>query len=675
MRTYLSIINIGCILILFSLLSCNDEEEEIYIGNDNFVLSLALEKDGKSYQALIDGDTLMLNVPLDMNLNNVTVHYKISENAMITPCPDEIKDWCSVGNFTVTSYTNQKRNYKLVINRYVETHHGSVILRTQSEINDFGTKGITHIDGDLILGEYAIVSHTDTIKDLTPLNQLLAVSGNLEIKNSFGGKNLTGLENLTTVGNFFIGSETQMSTLIDSVSCQLPALQSVTSFVVNERKLKQVVLPKLNSAWKIIINGKSLDTVDLSALRIVNGELIIQSGSSSSTSTANESLRHLSLNQLEQVQGTLTIQGLIGLETLNLQKLQSVGNHFTCQSLPKLTECILTSLTTVENAFVIKGWDCYTTFSAENLKKVGSLKIEGNYSLRPLTSILFPNLEIVGSNMELVYTSIKSLNLPKLVTIEGQLKLNYTETLTEIQLPTLRQCSSIYMGSIPLIKSLDFSLIEGLNSVEIISGYILETLNLPKTIGNLKLNGGSKSKKLPEFQNLKEITGKFEISNYTMEDAVVNHVTKIGTYNQNSGSGQKTLTFTALEEIGLLSISLTDLTTLSAPRLMHAETMEWMNLWNLSTVDIKALKTIEKEFKLWGASYSGNAFRCKLSNIDFMKGVNKIGKVNIKWCGYLRNFAGLEQVLPTITAENWFVEGCLYNPSYQDMLDGKSQMN
>lgn len=61
----------------------------------------------------------------------------------------------------------------------------------------FGAKGVSHLDGSLVIGRQG---GTDTIRSLAALVSLKSVTNDVTINRLFAGYELTGLDNLEEVG-------------------------------------------------------------------------------------------------------------------------------------------------------------------------------------------------------------------------------------------------------------------------------------------------------------------------------------------------------------------------------------------------------------------------------------------------------------------------------------------
>ena len=152
------------------------------------------------YHAAISGDRITLTVPVGVDLTGATVSYELCEQATIKPDPASITDWNNDQAFRVTSYNQSWGSYTYTVSRSQIVNNGNVTLLTQADVEAFAASGVTVVDGNLTIGAAGATSPFDTIRDLSALSGLTEVRYNLTINNTFGGKSLAGLDNLTRVG-------------------------------------------------------------------------------------------------------------------------------------------------------------------------------------------------------------------------------------------------------------------------------------------------------------------------------------------------------------------------------------------------------------------------------------------------------------------------------------------
>lgn len=100
------------LLSLFFLGACDKNDEIIpEDADENFITSVVMTVDGKSYTADITDNTVTITVPYTVSLNNAEVEFKYTTSATIIPDPETVTDWDNERTFRVTSYNGDAREY------------------------------------------------------------------------------------------------------------------------------------------------------------------------------------------------------------------------------------------------------------------------------------------------------------------------------------------------------------------------------------------------------------------------------------------------------------------------------------------------------------------------------------------------------------------------------------
>jgi hypothetical protein len=661
MKIYKLITFLLAVCLLPFAASCGDSDD--FSGTDNYVTSFVVQKAGVAYAATIIGNNINVTVPTDVSLTGSTAICQTSEYATISPDPTTITDWDQAQQIVVTSKNNTPRTYSYTVTKSDISAEGVMILRTQADVNAFAAKKVAVLDGSLMIGEKDASGVTDSIKDISALNTLRQVSGSLTIGNSFAGKDLKGLSNLTDVANLYIGSLSSASGIADSLDVDFPRLVSAGEVVVNFNKAKSVSMAKLDNVYSLYLSSSSMGSLSLDALHQVYGDLTITGN--------NGHLKTLDLSHLVSINGSLSIANCTALSSIDLTSLKTVGDIMSFSSLISLST-LTTGIESVGGQLTLNALYNLKSVSFSKLKSVGTLYYRGDWSHRPATSFDFSALETVADNIDVDYTSLTAAAFPALTSIGGKLQWEDSEQMTSLSTPKLTACPTIYLSELYKMEALDFSGVSNLKSISIVSPYVLTKLKMPKTVGRIDLNGGSRTSIMVDLEGLETVTEKMALSNYTtLTTAVINHVKSIGTFEQNSGS-EATLSFPALETVGTINLALPQLTSLLAPHLTTAASIDWEDFQNETSVDLSSLTTITGALKFYGAGWSGGASGCKLTNINFFSALKKVGSVDIKWCGSLADFSGLKNALSSLSASTWSVSGCKYNPTYQEMTEGKT---
>ena len=154
---------LGSILFVLACLTGCDDSNDPFEGTDNFITSFTLKQGDQSLVASFRGDTIVMNIPEEVILSDVKAQVVCSENATIKPDPATVYNWEEEMFFTVTSLSGQSRKYLYTPRRSSVPETGIILLNTQEELDAFGAKGISYLDGSLIIGQQL---GTDSIKSL-----------------------------------------------------------------------------------------------------------------------------------------------------------------------------------------------------------------------------------------------------------------------------------------------------------------------------------------------------------------------------------------------------------------------------------------------------------------------------------------------------------------------------
>ena len=206
------------LLSLFFLGACDKNDEIIpEDADENFITSVVMTVDGKSYTADITDNTVTITVPYTVSLNNAEVEFKYTTSATIIPDPETVTDWDNERTFRVTSYNGDAREYAYKVVKSEIESDGDVELKTIEEVASFAATKTTVVKGNLIIG--SDVEEAEKITDISALASLKEVTGNIIIRNSYNGADLTGLDNIASAGGLQIGSvEAPSSMVVNSTS-------------------------------------------------------------------------------------------------------------------------------------------------------------------------------------------------------------------------------------------------------------------------------------------------------------------------------------------------------------------------------------------------------------------------------------------------------------------------
>jgi hypothetical protein len=649
--------------ILFVLLvfcSCT-EDDSPFNGTDNYIRSFKLEKNNLTYIAKIVDNKLKLTIPENVSLKGAKVSFELSELSTIFPEPNAITDWSDNVSFLVSSYNKLERKYIVEIEKSGVVSNGDVKLLTNKDVENFQKSGVTKIIGNLIIGG---------IDSLKPLLALTEVTKDIVINDSLKSDSLTQLSNIQKVGNIYIGTYEKTFSPKKNVKLYFENLTQIGNLVINSAKTKSLHIPKLKTAFNLFVNSDSIETISLNSLEEIYGEMHIKSVSNGSVKSSNKELKELNFENLLKVHGSILINKLDSVKHVNFSKLNSVGNDFKIEYLKGLKSINCNVLNEVSGELKFYQLDNLKTIELPELIAVGGFSSEGSYSKSVLNNINLSKLLRVESKFMIKRANLKSLVLPELTSVSSKFELNSIDSLVKLNINKLNTCKEFEISSTKILSDIDLSKISNLENVNVVSAYMLENLTLPKVLKNISLNGGSYAMKFPNISGLDTVSSEFSVTNYKLEKILIPSVKKIGIYSQTYAQNQKELILSEVQEIEEFELSLTSLTTLKAPKLKKVKILNFSNLWNLETCQLFQLSTIEEKFVFKGASGSWGASNCKVSNLNDFSALTSVGAVEIKYCGNLNDFSGLKNSINSISEDNWNVQGCMYNPSLQDMKDG-----
>ncbi len=271
---------------------------------------------------------------------------------------------------------------------------GSVIILGDDISNLNGLSILTNIGEDLSIGFQAWGN--PMLTNLTGLENITTIEGNLSIMNNSNILNLNGIENLSTVG---LGLGIWYNEALTSIS----GLNNVAY---------------IEETLRIAGNYSLIDLIGLETISAIGGDLFIQN---------NENLTNLSgLDNIESVEGDITISYNLSMTNLSgIENLNTIGDYLLIERNNSMIDLTgLSSLSTVGNALLIRENDVLESLIAlTNITSIGGkLAIEHNNNLQNLIG-----LENIESN------SINNLDIsfnPQLNTCEILSVCNYLSNPT-----------------------------------------------------------------------------------------------------------------------------------------------------------------------------------------------------------------------------------------------------
>ena len=684
------------LLSLFFLGACDKNDEIIpEDADENFITSVVMTVDGKSYTADITDNTVMITVPYTVSLNNAEVEFKYTTSATIIPDPETVTDWDNERTFRVTSYNGDAREYAYKVVKSEIESDGDVELKTIEEVASFAATKTTVVKGNLIIG--SDVEEAEKITDISALASLKEVTGNIIIRNSYNGADLTGLDNIASAGGLQIGSVEAPSKATELHMISMKALETLSGDIsVYNDQVTYVLFEKLATiGGSVMFNAPSLQSFEFPVLTSVDKDLNIQglNGENKAAGTISS----LELSELTSVGGVLSVNNLAKLTSINLLKLKETGG-LDFHTVPVMLETI--NLPEVETVN-------------------GSIIMEANMEAPPAGSFVPQRNDVL----------LAFGGMDKLTTVKGQIKIKNFTALKQLpdwsKITTLGSITLDYLedlsGTLTLPNARFETFGETAPQIEIISKMLLNKIETAEDLSNVDFV-------VKQIQNFKfpEITFK-SINNFTCTPTTNNTDYTIPTIQHVYGNLHVTSTTTdckakfpdleivdgygyiqiitggtvempALKEVGgqfymsglfkgcdlpllskvccsaspvyyeegegSLAITLQN-KSLDLPELLHVGG-EGLFVDDATGITCNKLQTIDGTLQIkYATSLSQETL--SMETLETLHGVFFNGLT--KFTDY--TFFGKFIENGMITEENWSVAKCGYNPDFQNMKDKK----
>ena len=666
----------GVLLFTLAFIAGCEDDDDPFVGSDNFITSFILHSGETSYVASFRGDTILMETPENVALGEVTPNIVCSENSTIKPEPSAITNWEEQIYFVVTSHSGEERKYIYIPEKKGIAFEGVVVLNTQEEVDAFGAKGVSHLDGSLVIGRQG---GTDTIRSLAALVSLKSVTNDVTINRLFAGYELTGLDNLEEVGGkLYVNSADSLWGVTFNKLTRVGGDLNITSNAVSE-----ILCPRLETVGGAVTLAASFVTLDFSSLRQISGDLNLNGKSGmtgivfqrleqvgGSIATSMTSLKKLEFPVLRHCDKLTVGRGALLL--LYMPQLEEVATELSIASNP-LYEVSFPVLT---HAGVIT-LDCsqVNQFNAPFLKNV-----DGNLSLTlaGLNPEQLGELERVGGTLALNFVSedfkfpAKLENLGTLVISSGIKRLDVRGIeIDEIQFNgtglenTTVVGNDVFNGNFNL-QNLGgyFPKLEGFKEINALtigylgmSGDAVEIASVRKVNGNFSYWANSNVTGI-SFPDLEEVSGNFELYSNIKEF----HFPKLKTVG---GSAMMSInnyddeTFPLLESVG------GDMT-------FQTGYVSWNNFYGPDKILYPSLRIVGGVLDIrprtpdpWSSDPS--ELNNTLTNLDFLSEVESIGGFRIENHEALVSYEGLKKAISTCPSSKWAVENNGYNPTYEQL--------
>lgn len=664
--------------------ACSDDEPEFsgIDGKDHFISDFALTVDGITYQATITGDKITVEIPYNASLDGATVEYALCEGASINPNPSTIEDWENEWKFVVTSKIQESKVYSYTYQYADIEQSGSVVLATQAEVDNFAKTGINKIEGSLTIG----TADGEEITNLDGLANLKHISNSLVINPSYKGADLTGLDNLEQLGSFKLGSTTSTSKNTTLKTVNLPSLLGVTGdFVVNSSVIEKISIPKAELIGEdMYVTSNALLDLDANAVKSVGASLIIKGSVTQEESATTEAIV---FSALKQVGNELTIQYFPKLQGIYLPALESVSGTALFSDMSSIGSLAMTELHSV-GGLTLKNCKEISTVELPDLVSCGEVSVDAN----KVNKFNISSLKDVFGDMTLSNLPIEELDLSQ---------INFNGNTLTLQCNRLNKIvgSETFNGSLLLLPKncrLTELTLEGISNIEgdfqckdyfYVKEFVMPFVRVAGDM-TISLNSGSVDTSAEiKFPNLQEIEGTLTLEKNTN----ANHITFpslkkiLGSCSITTERLKNDIEFTNLECIGTDGTNAQIVFKIEYTNILCPKLKTINGLFNIETSSAIFDMTVTEVSYPTVESISENlSIICPypdfgpngILSIDF-SGLKSVKGISISGHEDVKDFSSFKYLFKNnvLTGESqWSVEECGYNPTYQDMKNGKYKL-
>lgn len=710
----------------WAVVSCSDKDEpKPADADENFITEFSLTVHGLDgtdpvYIAEISDNTITLTVPYNVDLTGATATVVWTPSATILPNPSTVTNWREEQVFRVTSYNGETNEYTYKVVRAEITQKGNVELKNMADIDAFANDGTSVIEGDLIIG----TDDGEEITSIEKLSNLKSVSGNIIIKNSFKATDLTGLENLVQIGGLIVGNETTASQAALNL-ITMGALSEITGdIIIRNDNLQWVRLEKLtNVGGNVIIASKNIESVEFPEVVEINGDFNVcgfteETKDKYGNIVMGGKITSLTFPKLAEVSGNIGYDYLASLQSISLSELSNAGS-IELNSLGHQIKTIdFSNLNKVERNLKINSVrtsgqfmsDATSNTSLESLGTMSKLESVGETlelmffaklpaipdfsTLKAVKNIHFKGLDNVANDLNVSNVSfvdgseirieswtampaiIGSGNQPVDIVLQTDASNDIKSSTPSVKgFTSLKNLTLFIQGGGKFDESAiieyDMKQVTGDVSIETNLGpgfdkNIFKFPNLQKINGALLIGRNENTRfsaiKMP---NLVEVGGQFYWSAANISEYDFPNLESIGCAN-----GAKLVVERTGEPSGMLYINgawlendfeLPKLKRVGGSKSIYMS-LEWS--W-ASSFSFPMLKTIDSSFIVDGEG-------CEVSSFA-MGQLESVKSVTISNLANYSDFSDFSTPIAngSITKENWSVSGCGYNPTYEDMKEGR----
>ena len=334
------------------------------------------------------------------------------------------------------------------------TYTGNITVTTQAQVDALGNTlaGKTRINGNLTIGYTLLMDslNSSNITNLTPLSNIVHITGGVQIQQNGQLVNFTGLGSLQSIGgDFYVNANDTLTalgdfTVLDSIGGDFSVFNNDQLTTLGNFPELQTIGESLGESFLINRNGKLTDLGDFSALQTIGGYFEVSS---------NDTLTTLGdFSALQTIGGYFEVSSNDTLTTLgDFSALQTIGGDFSVFFNDQLTTLgNFSALQTIGGDFSVFFNDQLTTlgnFSA--LQTIGEyFRASSNNQLTTLGD--FPALQTIGGYFN-VFLNDQLLTLgdfTALQTIGGYFSVFNNDQLTTLgDFSALQTIGGVFIAS------------------------------------------------------------------------------------------------------------------------------------------------------------------------------------------------------------------------------------
>lgn len=697
------------LLVTFSLfiVGCSDDDKMPADADDNFITALTLTKEGKSYDAVIEGNDIVMSVPYTVDLNGATASMVYTPSAKILPNPQTVTDWDSEMIFRVTSFNGKVNEYTYKVIKSEIESDGDVVLKSQADVDAFAETKVSVIKGNLIIGDNA--ENAAAINNLEALAGIKGITGSLQILNNYKGEALDGL-NITKVGGIQLGTKEIPSPCTDTYRFRLEHLQEITgNLELNNNTVQFVEFDNLTKVeGDIYIKDDALTTLYFPKLAEVGGDLDLSDNSvviyeHGLSDIKDTPLAQLEFPALENVSGKFSIKmPSDNFQSLKLPKLQTAGEidflvgwQFKTLEIPEISEVngdlllsvrVETSYGThmnqqlekfvgLNNLKQVKGTLNISYFGAmSEFSNLSSLSLVGGIFIEELWGLFG-----TGSICDLSNVSFQSFNdVVPFIHIGGTAfdKLKTKEDLSNVNIEMDIACyADRCIPEINFKKVSDFTCTFGFSNLA--ANEKNQAITLEEILGDADIKVQSSTNKLIDFSNIKSVEGSLNLTCPTVKSLDLSSLKKVGGWFCLQSLGGKGLNLDKLQSVNMSrannsraiggedrkkGLFIQSVSEISLPELESVGGL--CGFQNYTGLSCPKLKSVSEKL------FISTAPNCP--QVSF-PALNSVPNIKIENNGKLSDFSTFATVIEnsSVTDGNWEVTGCAYNPTWQDMKEGR----